>query len=172
MNAEVAPTVAPNPLRLGIVVWLATGMWLGLMPFAPGTIGALLGLPLAWGVGLLSEPWARAALIVVICIVSVPICTLAVRRLGRSKDPGCIVLDEIASLPITFFLVPMDGVAIVVAGFVLHRVFDIVKPPPARQLEHLREGWGVMADDWSAGVYSCLLLHLLRWTNPWHLFAA
>jgi phosphatidylglycerophosphatase A len=81
--------------------------------------------------------------------------------LGNVKDPGCIVLDEIASLPITFFLVPMNSWIVVAAGFALHRLFDISKPPPARQLERLPEGLGIMADDWAAGVYSNLVLHAL-----------
>jgi phosphatidylglycerophosphatase A len=58
---------------------------------------------------------------------------------------------------------------IVVAGFLLQRLFDNTKPPPARQLERLPEGLGIMADDWAAGVYSNLTLQLLVWLNPWGL---
>ena len=74
------------------------------------------------------------------------------------------MLDEIASLPITFFLVPIDSVGVAAAGFALHRLFDISKPPPIRQIERLPAGLGVMADDWMAGVYSCVALHALLWT--------
>jgi phosphatidylglycerophosphatase A len=161
-----------NPFRLGWTVWLATGSWIGLIPWMPGTFGTLWGLPLAWGISFLPT-WAGALAIIAICAAGIPLCTAAVRKLGGPKDPGCIVFDEIASLPITFFLVPNEQFqqpAVLVAGFLLHRLFDITKPPPARQLEHLPEGLGIMADDWAAGVYSCLVLHLLLWWNPGQVF--
>jgi phosphatidylglycerophosphatase A len=103
------------------------------------------------------------AVIAAICAAGVPLCTAAVRRLGGKKDPGSIVFDEIASLPITFLLVDTDRPWLLGLGFLLHRVFDITKPPPARQLERLPDGLGVMADDWVAGVYSNLALHALIW---------
>ncbi len=154
----------------GMQMLLATGFGLGFSPIAPGTAGALAGLPLAWGIAHL--PWLglQVATILAVSAFGIPLCTDAVRRLGR-KDPGCVVWDEIASLPITFFLVPLElwsQPAVVLLGFVLNRVFDILKPPPARQLEQLREGLGVMADDWAAGVYSCLVLHAcLFWGPSW-----
>ena len=72
-------------------------------------------------------------------------------------------MDEIVSMPITFLAVPMSSPWVVLAGFVLNRLLDIVKPPPARRLEDLPGGLGVMADDWAAGIYSCVILHLLSW---------
>lgn len=111
------------------------------------------------------------AAIIAVCAIGVPICTAAARRLGGRKDPGAIVFDEIASMPITFFLIPLDRPATVVAGFLLHRFFDILKPQPARSLERLPEGLGIMADDWIAGLYSNLALHLAIWLNPWGIFA-
>ncbi len=152
-------------------MWLATGFWTGLIPFAPGTWGALWGLPLAWGVSLLPQLWMQAAAIVAVCAAGVPICTAAARRLGGRKDPGSIVFDEIASMPITFFMLPLDRPAVVIAGFLLHRFFDILKPQPARALERLPEGLGIMADDWIAGLYSSLALHLLVWLNLGGRFA-
>ena len=154
------PKVVPSDLQRHAAIFLATGFYCGFFPFAPGTVGTLWGLPLAWALGQL--PWfGQVGVTAVICLAGIPICTAAARYLGNLKDPGCIVLDEIASLPITFFLVPMDSWHVVVVGFVLHRVFDISKPPPARQLERLPEGLGIMADDWAAGVYSNLALQTL-----------
>ncbi|HJT36298.1 MAG TPA: phosphatidylglycerophosphatase A [Pirellulales bacterium] len=144
---------------------VATGLGVGLIPLAPGTFGTLLGIPLAWGLQQVPHVGVRVLVIAVVCAVGVPICTLAARRLGGQKDPGSIVLDEIASLPITFFLIPLDSVAVVAAGFILHRLFDITKPPPARQLERLPSGLGIMADDWIAGVYSNLALRLVLWSG-------
>ena len=149
-------------------VILATGLWLGRIPAAPGTFGTLGGLPLAWAISLLANVALQGVVIVLICIAGIPICTVAARILGGPKDPGCIVLDEIASLPITFFLVPhqlMNQPLVLIVGFALHRLFDITKPPPARQLERLPEGLGIMADDWAAGVYSCLALHAILWAG-------
>jgi phosphatidylglycerophosphatase A len=162
-NAPVeSRTSVPNPFKQGVLVFLATGTWLGLVPFAPGTVGALWGLPLAWGVGKLPVPWLQAAAIVALAMAGIPLCTAAAKRLGGLKDPGAIVYDEIASMPITFFLVPMDNLSVVAAGFALHRLFDISKPPPARALERLSGGLGIMADDWIAGLYSNVALHVLR----------
>lgn len=155
----------------GLAVFLATGFGLGFFPVAPGTVGALWGLPLAWGLEHLAHrtslgaPYAdlcQALAIVAICAAGVPVCTAAARRLGK-KDPGSIVLDEIASMPIAFYLVPIANWKIAVAGFVLHRFFDVTKPPPARQLERLPAGLGIMADDWAAAVYANLALRALLW---------
>ncbi|MCE9605692.1 MAG: phosphatidylglycerophosphatase A [Planctomycetia bacterium] len=147
-------------------VVLATGFGIGYFRKAPGTWGTLLGLPLAWAIGQLPTTAGQVVSIIAVCWLSVPVATLAGRQLGRGKDPGCIVIDEIASVPITFFLLPMSSPTVVVVGFLLNRLFDITKPPPARQLEHLPEGWGVMADDWAAGVYSNLALRLFVYLAP------
>ena len=122
-----------------LAVWLATGLGVGFVPVAPGTVGAIWGLPLAWAIGVVGQTSVslQVVAIVVICAASIPVCTRAVRAMGGKKDPGAIVLDEIASLPITFFLVEMNTAIVVVAGFALHRLFDITKPPPARQFERL-----------------------------------
>jgi phosphatidylglycerophosphatase A len=149
-------------------VILATGFWTGRIPWAPGTWGALVGLPLAWAIHRIASPWLQIAVTAIICIVGVPICTAAVRRMGGRKDPGSIVLDEIASMPIVFFFVPnavMSRPIILAVGFVLHRIFDISKPPPARQLERLPTGLGIMADDWAAGAFACLVLHAIHWAG-------
>lgn len=122
-----------------------------------------MGVPLAWAIGMAPGWPAQILIILGICLASIPVCTAAAKVLGE-KDPGAIVLDEIASLPITFFLVPISGWTLVV-GFGLHRLFDITKPPPARQLERLPGGLGIMADDWAAGVYSCGVLHVLMWVG-------
>ena len=155
----------PIPWTAPSVV-VATGFWAGRIPWAPGTWGALEGVALAWGIHRIPGNGWQIALTAVICLAGIPICTAAARRMGGLKDPGSIVLDEIASMPIIFFFVP-DAVTrnwiVLAAGFVLHRVFDITKPPPARQLERLPTGLGIMADDWAAAAYACLVLHALHW---------
>jgi len=142
----------------------ATGLGAGFFPIVPGTVGAVWGIPLTWGLQHFS-PAIQAASIVVIFLAGIPICTRAARYMGGLKDPGSIVLDEIASLPIVFFLIDMNNWRIAAAGFVLHRLFDITKPPPARQFERLPDGLGIMADDSAAAVYANLALRLLMWCN-------
>jgi phosphatidylglycerophosphatase A len=83
--------------------------------------------------------------------------------LGGKKDNQAIIWDEIATTPIVFLLVPLSNWKVAVAGFLAHRLFDITKPPPARQLEILSDGLGVMADDCVAGIYACLLMVALAW---------
>jgi phosphatidylglycerophosphatase A len=161
-----SPDSRKNGASASWVIWPATGFGSGFIRPAPGTWGSLVALPLVYGVGVIPSVWLQAGVIVAFCAVSIPIATLAGRSLGRGKDPGCIVIDEIAGMLITFFLVPISGLAVAVLGFALFRVFDIAKLPPARQLEHLPEGLGIMADDWAAAVYANLALRLTLYLLP------
>ena len=162
-------------------VWLATGLGLGYSPFAPGTVGAIWGLPLAWLIGQIRLPVAygslaaQLAVIAALFLVGVPICSRAARFLGKS-DPGAVVWDEIASMPITFLFIPWDQLSlkmtatVLMLGFLWHRVFDIAKPPPCRQVERLHGGLGIMADDTFAAAYAGIALHGCLWI--WHAMAA
>lgn len=152
--------------------FLATGAGVGLIPFAPGTMGSLWGIPLALALSYLPNIGIHAVVLVVLNLVGIPICSAAAKRMGR-KDPGAVVWDEIATVPMTFFLVPFAELwtwPVLLVGFGLHRLFDISKFPPANRLEGLGDGLGIMADDWAAGVWSCLALHGLRWLGLFTLF--
>ena len=154
-------------MSLGPWVWAATGFGVGFVPWAPGTVGTLWGLPLAWAINQVPSFPIQGLLIAAICLVGIPICDRGATALGR-KDPGSVVWDEIAAVPITFFLVPaglMSDVWVLLAGFVLFRFFDISKISPAKQCERFPRGLGVMADDWVAGVYAWLSLHALLWSG-------
>jgi phosphatidylglycerophosphatase A len=164
MSEPKFPLSATRPQQLA--VWLASGLGLGLILPAPGTMGSLVwGLPLAWAVAQLPDvTWQLGA--IGICIaLGVPLTTSANRALGVEKDHQSIVWDEIASMPVVFLLVPMANWRIGLLGFALHRLFDITKPSPARQLERLPEGWGVMADDLMAAAYAGAALWLLAWLD-------
>lgn len=76
-------------------------------------------------------------------------------------DNKKIVIDEIWGMMVSLFLLPA-GTMYVVLGFFIFRVLDIVKPPPARQVERVHGGWGVMLDDGVSGVYACILLHVVK----------
>jgi phosphatidylglycerophosphatase A len=167
---------APMSRLQRLAVCLATGFGVCRIVPAPGTVGtALFGLPFAWAVAQLHSVGWQIVAIAVVVLVGIPLTTAANRALGAAKDHQAIVWDEIASMPIVFLLVPLVNWRVALAGFVLHRVFDISKPPPARQLERLPEGVGIMADDLMAAVYACIALGILAWLDGltgWGLFAA
>ncbi len=134
---------------------VATGLGSGYAPFAPGTAGSLVGLALFWPLHHLAL-WAQAAATVAAFLVGVAAAAHVARRLGI-EDPGLVVVDEVVGMWVSLLGVPLTGVT-AVAGFVLFRVFDVFKPYPARDLERLPAGWGIMCDDVMAGVYANLLL--------------
>jgi phosphatidylglycerophosphatase A len=130
----------------------------GYAPVAPGTAGSLLT-----AVVLALVPFSRAGLIVFFVAVTLTglwAAGRAERTLGR-KDPGPIVIDEVAGMTLTVLAVPITP-ATLAAGFLLFRLFDIVKPPPARAIQRWPGGPGVMADDLVAGLYALATLMLGR----------
>lgn len=91
--------------------------------------------------------------------VGIPAATRVARELGR-KDPGCVVIDEVAGQLITLLAVPVSWKTLLV-GFILFRGFDTTKPPPVRQLERLPEGTGIVVDDIGAGLYALAVMQVL-----------
>jgi phosphatidylglycerophosphatase A len=167
MTTAVPGPPSTTPLR-SPAVWVATGFGVGLVTRGPGTVGSLLwGMPLAWSIGSLPAIGWQVLAIAALIAVGVPICTAAGRALGGKKDNQAIVWDEIVTVPIVFLVVPLANWNIAAAGFILHRLMDITKPPPARQVERLPEGLGVMADDVIASLYACVSLAGLAWLDRW-----
>jgi phosphatidylglycerophosphatase A len=165
-NHSEPPVPSPQPLPTfaRIAILLTTGFGICRVVPAPGTVGtALFGLPFAWAVGQLPGPLWQILAIGAAVGIGVPLTTAANRALGKAKDHQAIVWDEIASMPVVYLLAPMVNWRVSLAGFVLHRVFDISKPPPARQLEQLPEGVGIMADDLMAAIYAGIALAALAW---------
>lgn len=143
---------------------MATGFGVGRLPRAPGTFGSLLGLPLAWGLLKLPPLWQYVA-VPVLFAIGVPICGRAARLL-HSKDPGGVVFDEIAAIPLMFLFVPFR-MKFMIVGFLLFRLFDIWKPWPCRAVERLPGGLGIMADDFVASVYATATLWCVaHWLLP------
>lgn len=151
---------AENGLLEIFTRFYVTGFGTGLVKRAPGTVGTLVGIPLAFGLSKLGfyEQFAVAALI---WLTSVPLCTYAARLYGN-KDPQVIVVDEIAAFPFVFLCVPF-GMVTAVAGFCWFRVFDITKPWPCQPLERLPGGWGIMIDDLIAAFYAAVTLWCTIW---------
>lgn len=141
--------------RLALAV--ATALGAGYAPMAPGTVGSAVGL-LLWFV-LPSSALVQGAAIALLFGAGAWSGSFAERHFG-STDPGAVVIDEVMGMLMTLFLNPV-GWAGAMIGFVLFRVFDIIKPFPARRLERLHGGVGIMADDAMAGVYANLALRLI-----------
>lgn len=148
------------------VQWLASGFGVGLIPWAPGTFGTLVGLPLAWAATALAPP-VFGLLVAVLFAAGVWLCELTGRRCGVSDHPA-IVWDEMVGVLIAASATGGSWQALL-AAFLLFRFFDILKPGPIGWLDrHLHGGLGVMLDDAAAGVVSAGLLVLwqqLPW--PW-----
>ncbi len=139
---------------------LATGFGAGYLPRAPGTFGTLVGVPIAWL--LAGLPFApHAAAILVLFAAGLPLCGGLARELGR-HDPREIVWDEVVGLQFALFF-SARNLEFYVLGFMLFRLFDIMKPPPLTGLERLPGGIGIMADDVGAGVYAALVLAMVHW---------
>jgi phosphatidylglycerophosphatase A len=147
-----------------LALLLSTFFGAGYSPIAPGTAGSVAAIPLYVLLRWLGLPWLDVAVIVVLCVVGFWAGTLTARHYGR-EDPGYVVLDEVVGMLLTLAFIPLTWVGVVI-GFFLFRAFDIVKPPPARQLERLPGGFGIMMDDVMAGIYANLVLRLLVWWIP------
>ena len=159
MNAAAAPNAGflfRHPAHL-----IALGFGLGLVPAAPGTFGTLLAIPIAAALrGRVSDA-VFAAVVVGLFVVGVWAADVTGRDLGV-PDHGAIVWDEVVAFLAVLFFVGADAVSIA-AAFVVFRFFDIVKPPPIRQLDHaLKNGFGVMADDLLAAGYTLVVLALFH----------
>src|SRR5271165_6741583 len=142
---------------------VATFFGVGRLRPAPGTWGSLATALLWWLLASHLPPAARLPviflLIVVVVAIGIPASTLEERGCGK-KDPSHVVIDEVAGQLVTLIACPIVWPALLV-GFILFRVFDILKPPPVRSLERLPEGTGIVVDDLGAGVYGLIVLQLL-----------
>ncbi len=144
---------------------IACGFGSGLSPFAPGTAGTLF----AWATFPLFRPWVSDVELLALLLVCFIAGVLAAQRTGADLgviDHGSIVWDEIVAFWLVLVFCPpgwlWQGLA-----FLLFRLFDIVKPQPARYFdEKVKNGFGVMADDVIAGAYTLLVLALLRFVLP------
>ncbi len=142
-----------------LIKWIAVGFGTGWSPIMPGTVGTLVGLPLAWGLMVSGWGWSIQAIVcVVLSLIAIPICGVAEKMIG-GKDPGCIVADEYLTLPIT--VIGLTSPWALLSGFVLHRIFDITKPPPIKQIQDIHGGFGIVVDDFLAALIALGLNHLL-----------
>lgn len=136
---------------------IATLFFAGYAPIAPGTAGtAVVAVGYFWFGALLST-WSWLAVLAAVFCVGVYTANAMERLWG--EDPGRVVIDEGVGFLTTVAFLP-HSLWMAIAGFLLFRILDIVKPAPARQCEQLPGGWGIVADDFVAGLYGNLLLRL------------
>jgi phosphatidylglycerophosphatase A len=146
-----------------VALIIATALGAGYSPIAPGTAGSAVALIILWLV-----PFSQLGLIVFFLAVTFfgTWAAQLVETAVGDKDPGVIVIDEVAGMTLSVLVLPLT-VPVLLAGFVLFRIFDVVKPYPANRLQALRGGVGVMVDDLVAGLYALLVLIALRTITGW-----
>ena len=177
-----SPTRAAGEKSLRDYFALAFATWgVGFIPLAPGTFGSAVGVGIflierwtgaralifagrhGWNLELLESLRVAVMLLIVAAITVVG--TWAASRVEKSlgrKDPSIVVVDEVAGQLVALLFLPFNAsIWLVLAGFLLFRLFDIWKPYPIRKLESLESGLGIMADDILAGVYAAILLQLV-----------
>ena len=147
-----------------LAVFIASFGYCGYFPIAPGTVGSAAGLVVYLLVWWTQSRAVEVGLIVLLFAAGVWAGTAAERYFG-GIDPGPVVIDEVAGMLITLAFVPV-GLSGAIAGFVLFRIFDVIKPYPAGRFERLHGGLGVMADDAMAAIYANLSLRAAMWIAP------
>lgn len=142
---------------------IATFFGIGRLRPGPGTwasaVTVVLWAALAHTLGPSLRTPVAIALAVLVTLIGIPAAT-RVARGSHMKDPQFVVVDEVAGQLVALIAVPFAWKSFL-AGFILFRAFDIVKPPPVRQFEAIPEGAGIMLDDIAAGLYALAIVHLL-----------
>lgn len=131
-----------------LIMAICTGLGVGFFPIAPGTVGTLLGIPLAWLGG------NHLGVIILVSLLGIWAAQGGEKYFG-CKDSPHIVIDEIAGYMVAMFALPT---VMIIPAFVLFRFFDIVKPGPIKKIQDWPGGWGVMADDLLAGLVTNIIL--------------
>ena len=144
-----------------LIILFTTGCYLGYSPVVSGTVGSLGGVVLYVLLNRLVKNPFYAVITLVVFILGIFASSKAEVIFGK-KDSGKIVIDEIVGFLVTMFAIPLSW-EYVVAGFFLFRLLDVIKPFPIRRFEGFEGGFGVMADDFIAGIYANLILHGWRY---------
>jgi phosphatidylglycerophosphatase A len=147
-----------------VAVFVCSFGYLGFFPIAPGTVGSAAGLLVYIVFRRAGVPHFELPVIAALFGLGIAFGSASERALG-SVDPAPVVIDEVMGMLITLFLVPVNWIGML-AGFLVFRALDIVKPFPARSLERLPGGLGIMADDAMAAVYANLMLHAVYVLAP------
>lgn len=143
---------------------LVTFFGVGYGPVASGTYGSLAAAAVFAALWFTTGPawWGLVIMIAAASVVNVVLGNWAVKHFG-SHDPGEVVIDEVAGMWLSLLLVPMTDYPwlVLISAFFLFRFFDIAKFPPAKQLERLPGGWGILCDDLAAGIQTNIVLQVV-----------
>lgn len=143
-----------------LILWLASGLGLGYAPLIPGTFGTLLGVLVYFFLGQ-TRWWIALLGIIIIFFISVWSSHQA-ERILFTRDPQVVTIDEVIGYLITMFSFPVTW-KYLLAGFILFRIADIVKPWPASYFDRISQrGFAVVMDDVIAGIYANLCLQIFR----------
>ena len=150
----------------GFARLLATWFYCGYAPKGPGTAGSLAAVVIAWLLHTyLNVPAIGIALLAIVLLWPAIWASDVTARVSAKKDPQIVVVDEVVGQWLTFAGSVQLNWKSWLAGFLLFRAFDILKPPPVRQFEKLPGGTGIVMDDAMAGVYAALVLYAAGWFN-------
>jgi len=160
------PRIATKSLKKTAWAWaLGTFFGAGFLRPGPGTYGSIAAVLLWFGAihALHPSPLAQTlgtlVAAVAVTLIGIPAATIVARESGR-EDPGHVVIDEVAGQLVALIAIPADWKHAAIS-LVLFRVFDILKPPPIRQLERLPAGTGIMLDDVAAGLFALAIAHVI-----------
>ena len=147
-----------------LAVFVCSFGYIGFFPVAPGTVGSAAGVAVYLLARSVAVPYLELILIVAFAAAGI-VLTRPCEEDLRCVDPGPIVIDEVMGMLITLFMIPV-GWGGILLGFLLFRALDVTKPFPARRLERLHGGFGVMADDAMAAIYAHILLRGAYYLAP------
>ncbi len=150
-------------MKLQLSRIIASLFYVGFLPGMPGTYGSIITALIFFSVHSFSGPVVPGFHLGAVCLITLVgvLVSAEINRSTGKEDPSYIIIDEAAGQLLTFLLVPVTGLNIFL-GILAFRTFDIWKPYPIRKLERLGRGIGVMADDLLAGVYACIVLHIIN----------
>jgi phosphatidylglycerophosphatase A len=161
-TAQISVRTAPGSAPLWATL-VATFFGIGRLRPGPGTWGSLAAVLIWLGVSRWITPSSHVLVLVALAMIAVLLGIPAATRVANAsgvKDPQFVVIDEVAGQWVALLFAPVSWKTLLV-GFILFRGFDIVKPPPVRQLEKLPDGMGIVLDDIAAGVFALAVMQLL-----------
>ncbi|MFT5387433.1 MAG: phosphatidylglycerophosphatase A [Candidatus Omnitrophota bacterium] len=147
-----------------LIKMLTTWFYIGNSPFAPGSMASIAGAVMA--IVLMNNLFLYFVVLIAVTVVGLMI-SGRMEKIVNKKDPGCVVIDEISGVMISYFLLPVDGNwNVIIATFFLFRAFDMFKIWPVNKFEDIGGGTGIMMDDVMAGVYTNIIMQIaVRWAG-------
>lgn len=142
-----------------ITLLISTFFGIGYLPLMPGTFASLAFVLLYFFAFKKFPFYISLALLFLIFFIGVELSTMAEKILGK-KDPRPVVIDEVLGQMISLFLIPARTVPIII-GFLLFRIFDVLKPYPCFEVQKIKGGWGIMLDDLFAGIWANIFLRII-----------